>query len=522
MIEKKEKEGKVESIYLKLPLVENVEELKKNVILELKEIFSKYGINGNYLNDFLGKISCFKTNLFELSFNSNKNNSWNSIQALKNDFVTLKDKGVSVLIVLDDIEREDDANKIKKSIYFLGELAEYFRNTTTVILFLAEYKKIIEKLEEEEIKDNEKKYDERLLDKYFSYVIKVGEVDLEELTDEDINTLLGKEMILSKKYEIAIVDILKKFSKIYKIENERFYNYSTKEEKYPIQISENIRNIKRFLKKVGPLSTWLEYESTAWLAINIINILEIFIEVKKENGKKEEELKEKLKEKLFNEIMISYNKTISYNLVKWEIKKIENFLERGKKIPKDFIIKIEKVLKIIDGKLNLEEKISLDVQEENYIFEYIKNDKEKLNNLLKSNIIVNKDRLKDKIFKMNLEDLNFLSKASKEKIKSMLLIKKISSLEEEARIKEEEREYYLETIREDNLSIQEKVENYKKINSEKIKKVLSLIEKEKIFEEDLENIKAIYRVEFEEDTREYNNFLQEEEEERRRMQDGYF
>ena len=43
-----------------------------------------------------------------------------------------------ILIILDDIERDENLENIYKSILFLGELSEYFKNTNVTILLLSQ------------------------------------------------------------------------------------------------------------------------------------------------------------------------------------------------------------------------------------------------------------------------------------------------------------------------------------------------------------------------------------------------
>ena len=114
-----------EIIYLKLPLIKSVDELKRNLFLELQKIFLKNDLDNQFLNAFLDNISAFKFGFLEINFGK-KENMWNTIQKLQK---TLKELDKNIIVILDDIERENDANKIYKSILFLGELSEYFKDT---------------------------------------------------------------------------------------------------------------------------------------------------------------------------------------------------------------------------------------------------------------------------------------------------------------------------------------------------------------------------------------------------------
>ena len=70
---------------------------------------------------------------------------WNTIQKLQK---TLKELNKNMIIVLDDIERENDTNKIYESILFLGELSEHFKDTKTTTLLLAQHSYLEDKLKE--------------------------------------------------------------------------------------------------------------------------------------------------------------------------------------------------------------------------------------------------------------------------------------------------------------------------------------------------------------------------------------
>jgi len=60
----------------------------------------------------------------------------------------LEELNKNMIIVLDDIERENDTNKIYESILFLGELSEHFKDTKTTTLLLAQHSYLEDKLKE--------------------------------------------------------------------------------------------------------------------------------------------------------------------------------------------------------------------------------------------------------------------------------------------------------------------------------------------------------------------------------------
>ena len=133
-----------EIIYLKLPLVKSIDELKRNLFLELQKIFLKNDLDNQFLNAFLDNVSAFKLGFLEINF-GRKENMWNTIQKLQK---TLKELNKNMIIVLDDIERENDTNKIYESILFLGELSEHFKDTKTTTLLLAQHSYLEDKLKE--------------------------------------------------------------------------------------------------------------------------------------------------------------------------------------------------------------------------------------------------------------------------------------------------------------------------------------------------------------------------------------
>ena len=167
-----------EIIYLKLPLIKSVDELKRNLFLELQKIFLKNDLDNQFINAFLDNISAFKLGFLEINLGK-KENMWNTIQKLQN---TLKELDKNIIVVLDDIERENDTNKIYESILFLGELSEYFKDTKTTTLLLAQYSYLEDKLKEIN-------KDALYLEKYYKYKFKLNEPTASEFPDEIINFL---------------------------------------------------------------------------------------------------------------------------------------------------------------------------------------------------------------------------------------------------------------------------------------------------------------------------------------------
>jgi len=139
----------------------------------------------------LDNISAFKLGFLEINFGK-KDNMWNTIKKLQK---TLKKLDKNIIVVLDDIERENDANKIYESILFLGELSEYFKDTKTITLLLAQYSYL-----EDILKKINK--DTLYLEKYYKYKFKLNEPTAGEFPDEDYKLLI--EEVISTSSNLSI------------------------------------------------------------------------------------------------------------------------------------------------------------------------------------------------------------------------------------------------------------------------------------------------------------------------------
>lgn len=236
-----------EVIYLKLPLLKNCEILKKVVMNEIFIILKKNKIPLKKMDLFFQKVSSIKTNLFELNLSAARSN-WDSLKELKIGIHKLeqnnKMKGKQILIILDDIEREDNKNKIKDSIIFLGELSEYLKDTNTTFIFLAQYKEIIE-LENNKI---------NLFEKYFNQKIRLSSLKFENLKKEDLKILIEKCLKITldeKKLETNIIFILSLLKNLKTEMNELKLELETiyKNKKIPFKTesNENFRTLVRYL-----------------------------------------------------------------------------------------------------------------------------------------------------------------------------------------------------------------------------------------------------------------------------------
>ena len=222
-----------EIIYLKLPLIKSVDELKRNLFLELQKIFLKNDLENQFLNTFLDNISAFKLGFLEINFGK-KENMWNTIQKLQK---TLKKLDKNIIIVLDDIERENDADKIYESILFLGELSEYFKDTRTTTLLLAQYNYLEDKLKEID-------KDTLYLEKYYKYKFKLNEPTLNEFLNEDYRIFI--EEAISTSLNLSIKNSKKEEFIISIIENITFFFQSFP--KHDIKL--NIRSLEKSIKKI--------------------------------------------------------------------------------------------------------------------------------------------------------------------------------------------------------------------------------------------------------------------------------
>lgn len=181
----------------------------------------------------MDNISAFKLGFLEINFGK-KENMWNTIQKLQK---TLKKLDKNIIIVLDDIERENDADKIYESILFLGELSEYFKDTRTTTLLLAQYNYLEDKLKEID-------KDTLYLEKYYKYKFKLNEPTLNEFLNEDYRIFI--EEAISTSLNLSIKNSKKEEFIISIIENITFFFQSFP--KHDIKL--NIRSLEKSIKKI--------------------------------------------------------------------------------------------------------------------------------------------------------------------------------------------------------------------------------------------------------------------------------
>lgn len=168
----------VEVIYIKLPFLNDIKELQTVLLEELKKIFSKNKLNYFFLDNILKYVSGVKTSNFEISFTKKNDTFWNTLFKLKQNLNKLM-KSKHILVIIDDIERCPDQEFRKNSIFFLGEFAEFFRETKATMLFLVDLKSITNDFYKSDIH----------FDKYFSYELELPEINIFNFEKSDFSLL---------------------------------------------------------------------------------------------------------------------------------------------------------------------------------------------------------------------------------------------------------------------------------------------------------------------------------------------
>jgi hypothetical protein len=402
-----------EIIYLKLPLIKSVDELKRNLFLELQKIFLKNDLDNQFLNAFFDNISAFKLGFLEINFGK-KENMWNTIQKLQK---TLKKLDKNIIIVLDDIERENDTNKIYESILFLGELSEYFKDTKTTTLLLAQYSYLEDKLKEIN-------KDTLYLEKYYKYKFKLNEPTAIEFLDKDYKLLIEEAILTSTKllidenFKDAFIDSI--------IENISIFFQSF----HIYDIKLNVRAFEKSIKKIIYLYKFYKDNPISYSILTYCILKETFyIIIEKyilkftENQKKSLEViyKESLKfysnNSLKNCLKFDNSSRIFYEFLK-EIEKIIRIYNKGEILVEEFELESCIIKKVLNGEMESPKIFFVDGYEE-YIFNLVKGNLEKINLALEKNIIEKKTEL-IKIIN-SIDDSLKLSKGSIDNMKKILL-----------------------------------------------------------------------------------------------------
>ena len=373
-----------EIIYLKLPLIKSVDELKRNLFLELQKIFLKNDLDNQFINAFLDNISAFKLGFLEINFGK-KENMWNTIKKLQN---TLKELDKNIIVILDDIERENDANKIYESILFLGELSEYFKDTKTTTLLLAQYSYLEDKLKE-------MNKDTLYLEKYYKYKFKLNEPTAIEFLDEDYKLLIEEAILTSTK---LLIDENFKDAFI----NSIIENISIFFQSFHIyDIKLNVRAFEKSIKKIIYLYKFYKDNPISYSILTYCILKETFyIIIEKyilkftENKKKSLEViyKESLKfysnNSLKNYLKFDNSSRIFYEFLK-EIEKIIRIYNKGEILVEEFELESCIIKKVLNGEMESPKIFFVDGYEE-YIFNLVKGNLEKINLALEKNIIEKK------------------------------------------------------------------------------------------------------------------------------------
>ena len=484
-------------IYYKLPLVKDLEEFKINLFNEIKRIFLKYDIENTFLNDFFNKVSIFKTSFFEIGINK-KSNNWENIKKLKEGLKKI-DNYTNVVIILDDIEREDDPQKTKDIVVFLGELSEYFKDTTVTILFLAEYESL-----KNQFSKNESGL-EKKLEKYIRYQIKLKEPKISELSLKDMGKIFDELLEKNpnntiteedKKITIEIVDIFFKALEAKKT-------------------NENFRNLTRSFNKMILLNNKIITNRYLYIIFIFTTLSDIFFlkeKIEKEDIEYEKIVEyeraeyKKIKNNFYPQSLQLIGLITHFSVFDYEISKIEEIYSRNEFLNDKIKNDVDIMIDILDGK-----KKNSDVQttflDERLVFDYIGIDKEKFIIAVDRGLLENKNLIANKLLEIEEEiEFNF---STKEKIEKILLYPE----RDHERDHEYEREEEIERLDEENEVIdyesiyrtksqernQQLLEKLKRLNvsDEKLKEI------ENVLNQDIET-EARNRMYSEEIEKEYN------------------
>lgn len=475
-----------EIIYLKLPLIKSVDELKRNLFLELQKIFLKNDLDNQFINVFLDNISAFKLGFLEINFGK-KENMWNTIKKLQN---TLKELDKNIIVILDDIERENDANKIYESILFLGELSEYFRDTRTTTLLLVQYSYLKSKI----------KKDISSLEKYYKYKFKLNEPTAIEFLDEDYKLLIEEAILtlpkssIDENFKDTFINSI--------IENINFFFNKISNENTKL----NIRSLEKSIQKIIYLydfykDSYITYSIFTYCILeeNFQKVINTYIsQVLKENTILEKEIKNSILKNYCSNSLKDYSKSNIYTFFFKEIIDIISIYKKGEILIEKLDIQSNTIKEILNGNIEKTEMLSIKGYEE-YIFNLIKENSTKINLALENNLIVKKSELRKAINSVN--GLFQPSKISVDKMKEILLKREYTQREiEEKEDKKNTISELLEIGLNDSIKIQEIYEEYSRkldedfnIFIEKISKIedlkSNLPEISKLLEEDKVQLK---------------------------------
>lgn len=278
----------LEVVNLKLPLLESSEVLKQEVENEIFKILRKNKIFLKNKRIFFNKVSAIKTPIFEIGIFDIKSN-WDLIKELREGIRRLKDNGKQILIILDDIERENNKDKIRESIIFLGELSDYLKNTPITFLFISQYKSIIETMNGA-IRNVENEID--IFEKYFRYRLRLYSPEISDLSIEDLSMLIRKYLKQNENIdeEILNLNIVFMFELLKEING---------------KIEKNSNNFRVLSKYIIYFKNELKESlnnNSLLIWLYIYKAIEMFLEKKDLSDSIDDILYNKLYEKLKNEI----------------------------------------------------------------------------------------------------------------------------------------------------------------------------------------------------------------------------
>ena len=480
-----------EFIYLKLPLIKSVDELKRNLFLELQKMFLKNDLDNQFINAFLDNISAFKLGFLEINFGK-KENMWNIIQKLQK---TLKELNKNIIIVLDDIERENNTSKLYESILFLGELSEYFKDTKTTTLLLAQYNYLEDKLKE-------MNKDTLYLEKYYKYKFKLNEPTISEFLDDDYKILIEEAISTSADLILKSNEKEDLINSIIKNINFFFNKISNKNTKL------NIRSLEKSIQKIIYLydfykDSYITYSIFTYCILeeNFQKVIDSYIsQVLNENTISKEEIKNNILKNYCNNSLKSYSESNSYTNLYKEIINIISVYKKGEILIEKLNIKSNLIKEILDKKTKKTEFFPTDGYGD-YIFNLIDGNLEKLNIAIENDLIVRKSLLIRVINSVNCQII--LSKNSLAKVEKLLLEREYTPYELE-KLSTTEKETLEELSINYNMDLMDKLE--KELAEELKETRKKFIQKIKEVESLKENISKIENL-LEKDNNEYEKYF---------------
>lgn len=417
---------------------------------------------------------------------------WNIIQKLQK---TLKELNKNIIIVLDDIERENNTSKLYESILFLGELSEYFKDTKTTTLLLAQYNYLEDKLKE-------MNKDTLYLEKYYKYKFKLNEPTISEFLDDDYKILIEEAISTSADLILKSNEKEDLINSIIKNINFFFNKISNKNTKL------NIRSLEKSIQKIIYLydfykDSYITYSIFTYCILeeNFQKVIDSYIsQVLNENTISKEEIKNNILKNYCNNSLKSYSESNSYTNLYKEIINIISVYKKGEILIEKLNIKSNLIKEILDKKTKKTEFFPTDGYGD-YIFNLIDGNLEKLNIAIENDLIVRKSLLIRVINSVNCQII--LSKNSLAKVEKLLLEREYTPYELE-KLSTTEKETLEELSINYNMDLMDKLE--KELAEELKETRKKFIQKIKEVESLKENISKIENL-LEKDNNEYEKYF---------------